>query len=42
MTINVTSTTQLDGQKLKGVVDERIELHDGAVARDVTNGRIFL
>ncbi|WP_229887742.1 hypothetical protein [Streptomyces olivaceoviridis] len=39
ITINVESTTVLDGQELKGMVDKRIEMYDGQVATDLNNGR---
>ncbi len=42
ITINVESTTVLDGQELKGMVDKRIEFHDGEAARQLNNGRIVI
>lgn len=37
--VDVYSTTVLDGQELKGVVDTRIEMHSDGAARDLNNGR---
>ncbi|MEV6806713.1 peptidoglycan DD-metalloendopeptidase family protein [Streptomyces sp. NPDC051132] len=42
ITINVESTTVLDGQELKGMVDKRIEFYDGQVATSLNNGRIVI
>ncbi|MFF5858325.1 hypothetical protein ACFY8B_22290 [Streptomyces sp. NPDC012751] len=42
ITINVESTTVLDGLELKGMGDKRIEFHDGEAARSLNNGRIVI
>ncbi|WP_409473823.1 peptidoglycan DD-metalloendopeptidase family protein [Streptomyces sp. HC307] len=42
LTINVESKTLLDGQELKGVVVEQINLYDGEIARDLHNGRVYI
>ncbi|AYN42482.1 hypothetical protein D9753_30405 [Streptomyces dangxiongensis] len=42
VTINVESTTVLDGQELSGMVDKRIEFYDGEVATSLNNGRIVI
>jgi phage-related protein len=37
--VDVYSTTVLDGQELKGVVDTRIEMHGAEAANNINNGR---
>ena len=39
ITVNVESRTYLDGREVGGVIDERINIYDGEVARDLNNGR---
>ncbi|MHC8421720.1 peptidoglycan DD-metalloendopeptidase family protein [Streptomyces sp. NB004] len=37
--VDVQSVTQLDGQELRGVVDNRIKIHSDDAARDLNTGR---
>ncbi|MFH9988906.1 transglycosylase SLT domain-containing protein [Streptomyces luteogriseus] len=39
ITVNVESRTYLDGREVGGVIDERINIYDGEVARGLNNGR---
>ncbi|MFI2716307.1 transglycosylase SLT domain-containing protein [Streptomyces collinus] len=39
ITVNVESRTYLDGREVGGIIDERINIYDGEVARALDNGR---
>jgi hypothetical protein len=42
ITVNVESKTYLDGREVGGIIDERINIYDGEVARDLNNGRVYI